>query len=555
MAAPTRRCSRHDPQRLAGPVVVDPDEAIAIPAARNWRCHRRPEPSPNPSACISRHAQCCPSTSRLRAQRREARPPSGSLRHRSASGSDGSALQQAPRPTAPVASRRAVGQHHPTALRSRGSTNRPARKPGIDPVCPTSVPVACPAQPQPQAVGADMLVVRHRRRARSASRSHDSTLSSPARTPARTSGPASKIARRTPELAGRCHRCRCRAPARPAARRSPGCATSGRCAGPGWYVVAAQAQRNQQLRRSPPRTRCVTAAARRAGRAARSRGCCSGSARLRRKTRTSSAFGAASSGQSLPGVRSHHCPAGSAVIPDRCASRSRIVASAYGASGRWRPIRSLRSISPSSRSRITRTAVNVLVIEPIRYWRADVARRRADQINRPCVEQPRRAGWRVALRRRSRRRPAASLRRHRRSRRGQSSSVLGERRRVGALAHQVAVAVRLVDPADRRPVLVDRAARPETLPARASRPGPSRRGRQPSCAARARAGCRSSAISPLSTAAISARIAIIAVAEALDLGQRLRLGRLDHQRARAPGSSSSARGSRSRSAAWRRRRH
>ena len=41
------------------------------------------------------------------------------------------------------------------------------------------------------------------------------------------------------------------------------------------------------------------------------------------------------------------------------------------------------------------------------------------------------------------------------------------------------------------------------------------------------------------------------VAEAVELGLRLALGRLDHQRARRPGTTSSARGSRSPSAAWR----
>ena len=54
-------------------------------------------------------------------------------------------------------------------------------------------------------------------------------------------------------------------------------------------------------------------------------------------------------------------------MPDTCARACRTV-TAWGTSGRWSPRRSSRESRPSSRSCITITAVNVLVLEAIRYW-------------------------------------------------------------------------------------------------------------------------------------------------------------------------------------------
>jgi hypothetical protein len=54
-------------------------------------------------------------------------------------------------------------------------------------------------------------------------------------------------------------------------------------------------------------------------------------------------------------------------MPETCASNDRTLAAAYPVSGTKRPIGSSRSSKPSSRHCITRMAVIVLVIDPIRY--------------------------------------------------------------------------------------------------------------------------------------------------------------------------------------------
>ena len=134
--------------------------------------------------------------------------------------------------------------------------------------------------------------------------------------------------------------------------------------------------------------------------------------------------------------------------------------------------------------------------------------------------------------------------------------LVGGDRRAGA--DEVAVAVGAVDAADRRPVLGRApASRSRVRGLARACTGASHLSRgehRPRCAARSRSGLSSAGHSPAATRSISARIAIIASTEPVDLAEVLGLGRLDHQRARRPGTTSSARGSRSRSAAWRRRR-
>ena len=123
-----------------------------------------------------------------------------------------------------------------------------------------------------------------------------------------------------------------------------------------------------------------------------------------------------------------------------------------------------------------------------------------------------------------------------------------------ARADQVAIAVRVVDPR-RRSARTCSPARTaaETPPARASTDASSRRRRpRRRCAARSSGRCPSDRPVPSMTAWISRADRDHRVAEAIELVLRLALGRLDHQRARRPGTTPSARGSRSPSAASRR---
>ena len=69
-----------------------------------------------------------------------------------------------------------------------------------------------------------------------------------------------------------------------------------------------------------------------------------------------------------PGVRSHQPPGLSAEAPARCESSCPMVRSPNGVPGRCRSSGSSRCSRPSSRSRITTTAVTVLLIDPSRYW-------------------------------------------------------------------------------------------------------------------------------------------------------------------------------------------
>ena len=77
--------------------------------------------------------------------------------------------------------------------------------------------------------------------------------------------------------------------------------------------------------------------------------------------------GAISAAQSPPGVRSHQGPSVSDCNPEVCVSSCAIVARPNAVPGTWSSSRSSRSSRPASRSRMTHTATNVLVIEPIRY--------------------------------------------------------------------------------------------------------------------------------------------------------------------------------------------
>ena len=76
----------------------------------------------------------------------------------------------------------------------------------------------------------------------------------------------------------------------------------------------------------------------------------------------------ASPGRSSPGLRSHHGPGVSEARPAVCASSWAIVAPAASPASRCLPSGSARSRRPSSRSRMTSTAINVLVSEPMRNW-------------------------------------------------------------------------------------------------------------------------------------------------------------------------------------------
>ena len=110
----------------------------------------------------------------------------------------------------------------------------------------------------------------------------------------------------------------------------------------------------------------------------------------------------------------------------------------------------------------------------------------------------------------------------------------GQRR---ARAHEVAVAVRAVDPAHRRPVLVGpRAPTPGRV--RGLLAGVRRASHSSvttsaaGCGARRAAGCPRPVHSPASTAPDLVADRDHRVAEPVELGEVLRLGRLDHQRAR-----------------------
>ena len=107
----------------------------------------------------------------------------------------------------------------------------------------------------------------------------------------------------------------------------------------------------------------------------------------------------------------------------------------------------------------------------------------------------------------------------------------GDRR---AAADEVAVAVRAVDAADRRPVLAVCAGwRPGTRRARARTGGPTCRAVSMTAVCGAlRSGLSAASHSPDATRSISALIAIIASTNRSSSARSSRLGRLDHQRAR-----------------------
>ena len=126
----------------------------------------------------------------------------------------------------------------------------------------------------------------------------------------------------------------------------------------------------------------------------------------------------------------------------------------------------------------------------------------------------------------------------------------------GQVQIELAVAEDVVEAADRRPELARARTRAAgRRRARASRGGSTRR-------RAARSAVCGAFLSRLSSRGCVPRLDLgdlladrdHRVAEAIELGLRLALGRLDHQRARRPGTTSSARGSRSPSGAWRRRR-
>ncbi len=75
----------------------------------------------------------------------------------------------------------------------------------------------------------------------------------------------------------------------------------------------------------------------------------------------------ASSSHAIPAERSHQEPIGSERMPELCASRLRIVRSAYATSPSHVAAGSSRASCPSRTSWSTSTAVRVLVIEPMRY--------------------------------------------------------------------------------------------------------------------------------------------------------------------------------------------
>ena len=142
--------------------------------------------------------------------------------------------------------------------------------------------------------------------------------------------------------------------------------------------------------------------------------------------------------------------------------------------------------------------------------------------------------------------------------RSKTETAMGGPRSGGQLGHrhagaeQVAVALDVVDAAHRRPVLRAAAARPPgRRPPRASRRAASR----PSaalarCAARSSAGCRRAARRPDSTLRDLGADGDHGVAEAVELVPATRSRSARPSACRPPGSSASARGSRSRSAAW-----
>ena len=124
-----------------------------------------------------------------------------------------------------------------------------------------------------------------------------------------------------------------------------------------------------------------------------------------------------------------------------------------------------------------------------------------------------------------------------------------------ATAHEVPVAVGAVDPGHRREVLVE-PQRTDGKGCLLRRVGPvgvvpaDRR----SCVGRVAGRCCSSSTDPSAIAIDLGPDRQHRVAEAIELAAIFALGRFDHQRARPPGNSSSERGTRSRSAVWRRRR-
>ena len=97
--------------------------------------------------------------------------------------------------TARVYAGRAVGQQRLRRAASAGSTNSPARNPGIDPVCPTKVPrrsptaAAAPGRRHPRADP------RRRQRARCASRAATLARSESGSLPARTRAQRREIGR------------------------------------------------------------------------------------------------------------------------------------------------------------------------------------------------------------------------------------------------------------------------------------------------------------------------------------------------------------------------
>ena len=321
---------------------------------------------------------------------------------------------------------------------------------------------------------------------------------------------------------------------------------------------AVHAQRREDPRLAPTPTRWRRAAARPPRRGCRSRGWSSGTARRRRAPRpsrrwprrgrrTSRPPSAPTRGRPARPAARRCAPAATARCGRR--TRGRRARSETGSS---------RDSAPSSTSWRTSTAVKVLVIEPIRYCTSVTSPGTSpyppDHTSSPSRTTPATTEGSRPSTCRGRPGPAAGGRSRRRpgpARCSRGCSCEGLRRRAGA--DQVAVAVRLVDPGDRRPVLVgvdagreDRdLARVGAVPVADQRPrgvrgaaqrrvlgGPLPRARP----GRSRRGSRSSR----RRTGRSRR------------GPRTRSAR--PSACRRPGTTWSARGSRSRSAAWRRRR-
>ena len=90
--------------------------------------------------------------------------------------------------------------------------------------------------------------------------------------------------------------------------------------------------------------------------------------------------------RSGPRSDSQTSPTGSRCSPDRWQSIRRSVTSPCAGTVRWASSRSSRSSRPSSRACSTSAAVNVLVIDPIRYWTSGPG---LEQPGRPCVRRGR----------------------------------------------------------------------------------------------------------------------------------------------------------------------